>query len=243
MAYLNDARYDGFLPTVWLAFGRGEPRFDFAAARVLGLEPATIHIAGGNKSRLKQDEGMFFACSRIAPHPIVVALAEEARRRREVIYRGRRFLGWPSSDPLWKAQKWLPADLCYYIRPHVSIGSVHSNGWICQARYDSVLSGADPSQGLRVGISLPDVPPHKRRYEARGRRFPRSRAWPEEPDEASFGWPSSDQCLSSRPALQPRRDRSRLRAVRAQAEPRNELESAEPKQVLSASAELSVVVI
>lgn len=33
-----DARYDGFLPTVWLAFGLDEPRFDFASARVAGLD-------------------------------------------------------------------------------------------------------------------------------------------------------------------------------------------------------------
>jgi len=38
VAYLMDARYDGFLPTVWLAFGLGEPRFDFASARVAGLD-------------------------------------------------------------------------------------------------------------------------------------------------------------------------------------------------------------
>ena len=169
VAYLMDARYDGFLPTVWLAFGIGEPRFDFENARVPGLEPATIHYASGNEPRLKQDKGMFFACSRIVPHPIVVALAREAKTRKELVYRGRRFLGWPSSDPLWKTQKWLPADICYYVTPHVSMGSVHSDGWICQARYNSVLFGADPSQGLRVEIILPDVPPHKRRYEARGR--------------------------------------------------------------------------
>jgi hypothetical protein len=49
------------------------------------------------------------------------------------------------------------------------MGSVHSDGGILQSRYNSVLFGADPSQGLRVEILLPDVPPHKRRYEARGR--------------------------------------------------------------------------
>ena len=168
VAYLMDARYDGFLPTVWLAFGMGEPRFDFAQARVPGLQPATIHIASGNEPRLKQDEGMFFACSEFRPHPIVRALAEEAKTRKVLIYRGRRFLGWPS-DPLWKTQRWLPAAIYYYNTPHVSMGSVHSDGGILQSRYNSVLFGADPSQGLRVEIILPDVLPHKRRYEARGR--------------------------------------------------------------------------
>jgi hypothetical protein len=49
------------------------------------------------------------------------------------------------------------------------MGSVHSDGGILQSRYDSVIFGADPSRGLRVEMILPDVPPHKRRYEARGR--------------------------------------------------------------------------
>ena len=168
VAYLMDARYDGFLPTVWLAFGLGEPRFDFTSARVPGLEPATIHIASGNEPRLKQDEGMFFASSEFRPHPIVRALAEEARTREVLIYKGRRHLGWPN-DPQWKTQRWLAAALCYYNTPHVSMGSVHSDGWIFQGRYNSVLFGADPSQGLRVELILPDVPAHKRRYESRGR--------------------------------------------------------------------------
>lgn len=168
VAYLVDARYDGFLPTMWLAFGLGEPRFDFAHACVPGLEPASIHIASGNEPRLKQDEGMFFACSEFCPHAIVRALAEEAKTRDVLIYEGRRFLGWPN-DPLWKTQRWLPGAIYYYNTPHVSMGSVHSDGGILQSRYDSVLFGADPSQGLRVEIILPDVPPHKRRYEARGR--------------------------------------------------------------------------
>ncbi|NUQ61390.1 MAG: hypothetical protein HUU20_02810 [Pirellulales bacterium] len=168
VAYLTDARYDGFLPTVWLAFGMGEPRFDFAAARVPGLEPASIHIASANEPRLKQDEGMFFATSSFQPHPIVRALAEEAKTRRTLIYQGQRYLGWPS-DPLWKTQRWLPGAIYYYNTPHVSMASVHSDGGIPQSQYDGVLFGADPSQGLRVVVVLPDVPPHKRRYEVRGR--------------------------------------------------------------------------
>ena len=168
VAYLMDARYDGFRPTVWLAFGMGEPRFDFAGARVPGLEPATIYIASGNEPRLKQDEGMFFACSEFQPHPIVRALAGESKTREALIYTGRRFLGWPN-DSLWKTQRWLPAAIYYYNTPHVSMGSVHSDGGNLQSRYNSILFGADPSQGLRVEVLLPDVPTHKRRYEARGR--------------------------------------------------------------------------
>jgi hypothetical protein len=168
VAYLTDARYDGFLPTVWLAFGIGEPRFDFSAARVPGLEPASIHIASGNEPRLKQDEGMFFACSRFIPHPIVKELATEARTRKVLAYQGRRYLGWPA-DELWKTQTWLPGAIYYYNTPHVSMGSVHSDGWIHQCRYNSVLFGADPSQALRVETVVPGVKPHKRRHEARGR--------------------------------------------------------------------------
>ena len=168
VAYLTDARYDGFLPTVWLALGLGEPRFDFSKARVPGLEPASIHIASGNEPRLKQDEGMFFACSRFIPHPVVRALAVEERTRKALVYQGRRFIGWPG-DELWKTQRWVPAALYYYNTPHVSMGSVHSDGWIHQCRYNSVLFGADPSQALRVETIVPGVQPHKRRREARGR--------------------------------------------------------------------------
>ncbi len=168
VAYLMDARYDGFLPTVWLAFGMGEPRFAFAMARVPGLEPATIYIASGNEPRLKQDEGMFFACSSFCPHPVVVALAAESRTRRSLIYEGQRYLGWPA-DSLWDTQRWMPGAVYYFNTPHVSMGSVHSDGGILQSRYDSVIFAADPSQGLRVEMILPGVPPHKRRYEARGR--------------------------------------------------------------------------
>ena len=168
VAYLMDARYDGFLPTVWLAFGLGEPRFDFAAARVPGLEPATIHYASSNEPRLKQDEGMFFACSDFRPDRVVCALAEEAKTRRSLVYQGQRYLGWPS-DSLWQTQHWMPGAIYYYNTAHVSMGSVHSDGGILQSRYNSTIFGADPSQGLRVEIALPNVPSHKRRYEARGR--------------------------------------------------------------------------
>ncbi|MBN1346164.1 MAG: hypothetical protein JXQ73_25980 [Phycisphaerae bacterium] len=168
VAYLEDNRYDGFLPTVWLAFGLGEPRFDFATARVKGLEPATIEYASGNEPRLKQDEGMFFACSSIKPHPILVALAEEARTWKPFAYSGRRHLGWPS-ESFWTTQKWMPGALYYYNTPHISMGSLHSSGYCCQSRYHNVMFASDPSRNLRVEIILPGVPPDKRRHEARGR--------------------------------------------------------------------------
>ena len=172
VAYLEDGRYDAFLPTVWLAFGLGEPRFNFETARVEGLQPATTEYASGNEPRLKQDEGMFFAHSSFQPHPVVLALAAAAATRDVLVYEGRRYLGWPGKEigeNLWETQRWLPGAITYYNTPHVSMGSIHSSGWICQSRYDQVLFAADPSQGLRVEMLLPGVAPHKRRYEARGR--------------------------------------------------------------------------
>jgi len=172
VAYLTDARYDAFLPTVWLAFGLGEPRFDFDSALDPELQPASTEYATTNEPRLKQDEGMFFACSSLQPHPLVIALAEEAPTRAAFSYEGTRYMGWPGpelGETLWETQRWMPAALYYHNTPHVSLGSVHSSGWICQSRYDKVLFPAQPSQGLRVETMLPGMPPHKRRYEARGR--------------------------------------------------------------------------
>ncbi|MCE5237390.1 hypothetical protein LLH23_02745 [bacterium] len=172
VAYLQDSRYDGFLPTVWLAFGLGEPRYDFAQARQEGLEPATTEYASSNEPRLKQDEGLFFACSSFAPHPVVVALAAEGATREVLMYNGQRFLGWPGpehGEVMWRTQRWMPGALTVYNTPHVSMGSIHSSGWVCQSRYDQVLFAADPAVGLRVELPLPAVTPHKRRYEVRGR--------------------------------------------------------------------------
>jgi hypothetical protein len=105
----------------------------------------------------------------VQPHPVVVALAAESQTRKALAYQGQRYLGWPASDPLWATQKWLPGAIYYYNTPHVSMGSLHSSGWVCQSRYCNVTFAADPSQNLRVEMTLPGVPPHKRRYEARGR--------------------------------------------------------------------------
>ncbi len=168
VAYLEDARYDGFLPTVWLAFGLGEPRFDFDNSRVPGLEPASIYIASGNEPRLKQDEGLFYASSKLVPNRVVQDLAIESNQREVLIYNGRRHLGWPN-DPHWETQKWIPGALTYYNTSYVSMGSIHSDGWNHQSRYNSILFSADPSMGLRIEMILPDEPVHKRRYEARGR--------------------------------------------------------------------------
>ena len=169
VAYLSDGRYDGFLPVVWLATGLGEPRFDFKNSRDPELQPAGPLIASGNEPRLKQDEGMCFACTDYIPNPVIMELAEEARMRSELIYVGQRHIGWPAFDELWETQKWKPGVLYYYNTPHVSMGSIHSDGWLHQARYNSVLFGADPSMAIRVEKIIPGEKPHKRRREARGR--------------------------------------------------------------------------
>lgn len=169
VAYLEDNRYDGFLPTVWLATGLGEPVFDFAHARVAGLEPAAEHYASANEPRLKQDEGMFYACSQLTPHPVVAALAEDMAQREPLTYTGQRYLGWPDFEPTWSTQRWLPGAVTYYNTRHVSLGSLHADGWSHQTRYSEVLFAADPSQGLRVELILPGVTPTKRRHEALGR--------------------------------------------------------------------------
>lgn len=175
VAYLEDNRYDGFLPTVWLALGVGEARFDFDHARVVDLEPAGAEYASGNEPRLKQDEGMFFACSRLQPHPVLVALAEEVRAQPRVVYEGRRYLGWPE-DEAWATQRWLPGAIHYFNTPHVSLGSLHSSGWSHQTRYCNVLFAADPSQNLRVEKPLPGVKPDRRRHEVIG-QVVQHRSW------------------------------------------------------------------
>ena len=61
--YLDNNRYDSFLPTVWLALGVGEPRFDFSLSN--GLEPAGDGYGNGRDPRLNQDEAIFLATTRV----------------------------------------------------------------------------------------------------------------------------------------------------------------------------------
>lgn len=140
-AYYEDHRYDAFLPTVWLAFGLGEPRFDFEKAE--GLKPAGDGFGNGRDPRLNQDEGMFFATCSLAPHPVVRALAAGAATRPELIYKGNRNHGWPVPDQG-------PALLYYYNTPHVSMGSLQAFGYSFQTRFMSVLFPVEPAKGLRT---------------------------------------------------------------------------------------------
>ena len=140
-AYFEDNRYDAFLPTVWLAFGLGEPRFDYSKAP--GLAPAGDGFGNGKDPRLNQDEGTFFATHTLVPHPVICALAAEAATRPELIYKGKRNHGWPVREVC-------PALLYYYNTPHVSMGSQQAFGYSYQARFMSVIFPAEPVKSLRV---------------------------------------------------------------------------------------------
>ncbi len=165
--YLDDNRYDSFLPTMWLAFGVAEPRFDYDNAA--GLAPAGEGYGNGADPRLNQDEGMFFATGTLAPHPVISALMSEASTRPELVYRGKRATaGYPQvrTDPSdWRTNQLV----CYYNTPHVSMGSVqHLDGAYpitskAPSRYWSILFAADPAQVLRTKGS-DDEPPKVVQY-------------------------------------------------------------------------------
>ncbi len=152
--YLNDNRYDAFLPTVWLALGVGEPRFDYA--RSDGLSPAGDGFGNGRDPRLNQDEGMFFAGGRIVPHRLLPCLLADTAKRAELIYTGKRATaGYPTyyeppSD--WRTNQLVH----YYNTPHVSMGSVqYMDGAYpitskARSRWWSVLFPSEPSQVLRA---------------------------------------------------------------------------------------------
>jgi hypothetical protein len=168
--YLDNNRYDSFLPTVWLAFGVGEPRFDFTQSD--GLQPAThdlseeqaqeIQPAGdgygnGRDPRLNQDEAMFLATTQMTPHPIVKALLDEVATRPELVYTGRRAsAGHPfqNASPGHSRSRQL---LYYYNTPHVSLGSLQylpeagkmSVSYNSRPRFFSVMFPERPEQVLQ----------------------------------------------------------------------------------------------
>ena len=166
-AYLSDNRYDAFLPTVWQAFGVGEPRFDYESSP---LEPAGDGFGNGQDPRLNQDEGMFFATSTVAPHPIVRALLADSSTRPELTYMGKRAtagypeLRLPPSDPKTNQLKVM------YNTPHISMGSVqYIDGSYritskAPSRWWSVTFPASPAAVLRTtpeGWEAPKVVQHR----------------------------------------------------------------------------------
>lgn len=181
--YLDNNRYDSFLPTVWLALGVGEPRFDFAQSD--GLEPAGAGYGNGKDPRLNQDEAMFLATSRVRPHPIVYALLEDAASRPELIYTGRRS---SAGHPFQNAVPGHPRSqqvLYYYNTPHVSLGSLQylpdagkmSVSYNSRPRFFSVLFPENPSQVLRTRLSDADLQAGPRSYEYTADRVVQYRNW------------------------------------------------------------------
>lgn len=181
--YLDNNRYDSFLPTVWLALGVGEPRFDFS--RSGGLEPAGDGYGNGRDPRLNQDEAMFLATTRLTPHPIVKDLLQEVRTRPELHYTGRRSA---AGHPFQNAQPGNPRShqaVVYYNTPHVSLGSLQympeagkmSVSYNSRPRFFSVMFPAKPEQVLRTRLSEADLKAGARSYDYTADRVVQHRDW------------------------------------------------------------------
>jgi len=181
--YLDNNRYDAFLPTVWLAFGVGEPRFDFKKSD--GLQPAGDGYGNGNDPRLNQDEAMFLATSRLTPHPIVRTLLAEVAKQPELVYTGRRAA---AGHPFQNAP---PGNLrsqqvlYYYNTPHISLGSllylphagkmsVSSNS---RPRFFSVMFPERPDQVLRTRLTPADLQAGIHSYQYTADRVVQHRDW------------------------------------------------------------------
>ena len=181
--YLDNNRYDAFLPTVWLAFGVGEPRFDFA--RSDGLLPAGDGYGNGGDPRLNQDEAMFLATARVTPHPIVKELLDEVARRPELIYTGRRAA---AGHPFQNAPPGNPRSqqvLYYYNTPHVSLGSLRylphagkmSVSYNSRPRFFSVMFPERPEQVLRTRLTEAELKAGINRYSYTADRVVQHRDW------------------------------------------------------------------
>lgn len=163
-AYFDNNRYDAFLPTVWLAFGLGEPRFELGQDP--DLEPAGEGYGSARDARLNQDEGMFFATSPAEVHPRIAALAAEVATRPCLIYRGMRPSRWVD-DPAWEnTPDFNP--IYYYNSPHISMGSLQYMGWSISTRYSNVMFAADPSKNLRIEFIQKGIERGRMRYEVHG---------------------------------------------------------------------------
>lgn len=181
--YLDNNRYDSFLPTVWLALGQGEPRFDFS--RSDGLLPAGDGYGNGRDPRLNQDEAMFLATTELVPHPIVRVLLDEVATRSEFAYRGRRA---SAGHPFQNAHPGSPRsqqEVHYYNTPHVSLGSLQylpeagkmSVSYNSRPRFFSVMFPERPEQVLRTRLSETDLDAGPRSYNYRADRVVQHRDW------------------------------------------------------------------
>ncbi|MCA9090746.1 MAG: hypothetical protein KDA90_19155 [Planctomycetaceae bacterium] len=181
--YLDNNRYDSFLPTVWLAFGVGEPRFDFTTSE--GLEPAGDGYGNTQDPRLNQDEAMFLATSALMPHPVLKDLLDEVATRPETLYTGRRssaghpFQNGPPENPRSHQV------LCYYNTPHVSLGSLRylptsgkmSVSFNSRPRFFSVMFPERPDQVLRTELSNDDLAAGPQSYQYKADRIVQHRDW------------------------------------------------------------------
>ena len=181
--YLDNNRYDAFLPTVWLALGMGEPRFDFTQSD--GLLPAGDGYGNGRDPRLNQDEAMFLATTRLTPHPILRALLDEVAERPELIYTGRRA---SAGHPFQNAP---PGNLrsqqvlYYYNTPHVSLGSLQylphagkmSVSYNSRQRFFSVMFPQRPEQVLRTRLTETELKAGINSYAYTADRVVQHRNW------------------------------------------------------------------
>ena len=181
--YLDDNRYDAFLPTVWLALGVGQPRFDYTKSD--GLMPAGDGYGNGNDPRLNQDEAMFLATSRLTPHPILGALLAEVARQPESVYTGRRSSAGHPFQNASPGNRRSQQVLYYYNTPHISLGSLlylpHAGKMSVSAnsrpRFFSVMFPQRPDQVLRTRLSAAELKAGIHSYKYKADRVAQHRDW------------------------------------------------------------------
>jgi len=181
--YLDNNRYDSFLPTVWLALGVGEPRFDYSQSG--GLQPAGDGYGNGRDPRLNQDEAMFLATNHLAPYPVVYELLQEVTAQPELIYVGRRSsAGHPfqNADPSNRRSHQI---VYYYNTPHISLGSLQylpyagkmSVSYNSRPRFFSVMFPENPAQVLRTRLRDEDLSAGPRKYDYVADRIVQHQNW------------------------------------------------------------------
>jgi len=181
--YLDNNCYDSFLPTVWLALGVSQPRFDFEQSG--GLEPAGDGYGNTRDPRLNQDEAMFLATNRLTPHPVVKDLLDEASSREELVYSGRRA---SAGHPFQNAAPGNPRShqvLYYYNTPHISMGSLQylpyagkmSVSYNSRPRFFSIMFPRNPSQVLRTRLTDEELSAGINSYDYAADKVVQHRNW------------------------------------------------------------------
>ncbi|MBP88461.1 MAG: hypothetical protein CMJ64_17395 [Planctomycetaceae bacterium] len=181
--YLDNNRYDSFLPTVWLALGVSRDLTSVSQSD--GLEPAGDGYGNGRDPRLNQDEAMFLATTQLTPHPIVKGLLDEVATRPELVYTGRRA---SAGHPFQNANPGNPRSrqvLYYYNTPHVSLGSLQylleagkmSVWYNSRPRFFSMMFPERPEQVLRMRLSDADLQAGVNSYAYTADRVVQHRDW------------------------------------------------------------------